>query len=81
MNPGSNKWSIMPQPEELKGIRTVITEYADGKNVFSSGTKRAKMDALFEEMGKEMSTARDVPRLVAALTAKYKAQVDKIAAG
>jgi hypothetical protein len=71
----------MALSEGLKGIRTVITEYADGKNVFSSGTKRAKMDALFEAMGKEMSTARDVPRLVTALTAKYKAQVDKIAAG
>ena len=71
----------MPQPEESKGIRTVITEYADGKNVFSSGTKRAKMDALFEAMGKEMSSVRDAPRLMMALTAKYKAQVDKIAAG
>jgi hypothetical protein len=71
----------MSLSEGLKGIRTVVTEYADGKNVFSSGTKRAKMDALFEEMGKEMSSARDVPRLVVALTAKYKAQVDKIAAG
>jgi hypothetical protein len=70
----------MPVSDELKGIRTVITEYADGKNVFSSGAKRAKMDALFEAMGKELSTVRDVPRLVTAMTAKYKAQVDKIAA-
>ena len=69
-----------PIPDSKAGIRTVITEYADGKNVFSSGTKRAKMDALFEAMGKEMSTMRDVPRLVVAMTAKYKAEVDKIAA-
>jgi hypothetical protein len=68
------------QPDSKAGIRTIITEYADGKNVFSSGSKRAKMDALFEVMGKEMSTVRDVPRLVAAMVAKYKALVDKIAA-
>ena len=67
-------------PDSKAGLRTVITEYADGKNVFSSGSKRAKMDALFEVMGKEMSTVRDVPRLVVAMTAKYKALVDKIAA-
>jgi hypothetical protein len=67
-------------PDTKAGLRTIITEYADGKNVFSSGSKRAKMDTLFEAMGKEMSTMRDVPRLVAAMTAKYKSLVDKIAA-
>lgn len=67
-------------PNTKAGVRTLITEYADGKNVFSSGSKRAKMDALFEAMGKEMSATRDVPRLVMALTAKYKSLVDKIAA-
>ena len=72
----------MPEsaPDSKSGLRTVITEYADGKNVFSSGSKRAKMDALFEAMGKEMSAMRDVPRLVSAMTAKYKSLVDKIAA-
>ena len=65
-----------PLPNTKAGIRTEITEYADGKNVFSSGMKRAKMDTLFENMGKEMSVCPDVPRSVIALTAKYKLEVD-----
>jgi hypothetical protein len=69
-----------PLPNSKAGLRTNITEYADGKNVFSSSAKRAKMDSLFEKLGKDMSVCPDVPKLVIALTAKYKAEVDKIAA-
>ncbi len=69
-----------PLPNSKAGIRTVITEYADGKNCFSSGVKRGKMDKLFETMGKELSACPDVPKLVIALTARYRAEVDKIAA-
>jgi hypothetical protein len=68
-----------PLPNSKAGIRTVITEYADGKNCFSSGSKRVKMDALFESLGKEMSALPDSPKLVIQMTAKYRAEVDKIA--
>ena len=68
-----------PLPNSKAGIRTAITEYADGKNCFSSGTKRAKMDLLFENLGKELPNFPDVPKHVIALTAKYRLEVDKIA--
>jgi hypothetical protein len=68
-----------PLPNSKAGLRTVITEYADGKNCFSSGVKRGKMDALFENLGKDLSNCPDAPKHVIALTAKYKAEVDKIA--
>lgn len=68
-----------PLPNTKAGIRTVITEYADGKNCFSSGVKRVKMDALFESLGKDLSVCPDSPKHVMAVTAKYKAEVDKIA--
>ena len=70
-----------PLPNTKAGIRTEITEYADGKNCFSSGIKRGKMDKLFESLGKDLSTCPDKPVLVKALTAKYRAEVDKIVAG
>ncbi len=69
-----------PLPNSKAGLRTAITEYADGKNCFSSGTKRAKMDSLFESLGKDLSNCPDVPKHVIALTAKYRLEVDKIAA-
>ena len=68
-----------PLPNSKAGLRTVITEYADEKNCFSSGAKRVKMDALFESLGKDMSVCPDVPKHVIALTAKYRQEVDKIA--
>jgi hypothetical protein len=69
-----------PLPNTKAGIRTEITEYADGKNCFSSSTKRAKMDKLFEGLGKDLSTCPDKPSLVKALALKYRGEVDNIAA-
>ena len=69
-----------PLPNTKAGIRSTITEYADGKNCFSSGIKRGKMDALFEKLGKELSVCPDTPKHVIALTARYRQEVDKIAA-
>lgn len=70
-----------PLPGSKAGIRTVITEYADGKNCFSSGVKRGKMDKLFENLGKDLAVCPDVKSHVNTLTQKYRAEVDKIAAG
>jgi hypothetical protein len=69
-----------PLPNTKASVRTEITEYADGKNCFSSGIKRGKMDKIFESLGKELSTCPDKPSLVKALSAKYRAEVDKICA-
>lgn len=68
-----------PLPNSKAGLRTVITEYADAKNCFSSGTKRAKMDSLFESLGKDMANCPDAPKHVITLTSKYRQEVDKIA--
>lgn len=68
-----------PLPNSKAGIRTEITEYADGKNCFSSGVKRGKMDKLFEELGKDLSVCPDKPSHVKGLTTKYRNEVDKIA--
>ena len=68
-----------PIPNSKAGVRTEITEYADGKNCFSSGVKRGKMDRLFENLGKDLSTCPDKPMHVKAIRTKYQAEVDKIA--
>jgi hypothetical protein len=70
-----------PLPGTKAGIRTAITEYADGKNCFSSGIKRDKMDKLFESLGKDLSVCPDAKSHVSALTQKYRLEVDKIAGG
>jgi hypothetical protein len=66
-------------PNKKAGIRNEITEYADQKNCFSSGTKRARMDALFENLGKDMANCPDTPKMVIALISKYRHEVDQIA--
>ena len=68
-----------PLPNTKAGVRTEITEYADGKNCFSSGIKRGKMDKLFENLGKDLSVCPDKPSHVKAVTSKYRGEVDKIA--
>ncbi len=70
-----------PQPNTKAGIRTEITQYADGLNCFSSSVKRGKMDKLFESLGKDLASCPDKPALVKALTTKYRAEVDKIVSG
>ncbi len=70
-----------PLPGTKSGIRTIITEYADSKNCFSSGIKRGKMDKLFESLGKDLAVCPDVKSHVATLTQKYRLEVDKIAGG